>query len=545
MKPIVEIAAKLGLTPEQLELYGHDKAKVDPAVVPAGEAAGKLILTTAMTPTPAGEGKTTTAIGLVDALNLIGKKAAAALREPSLGPVFGMKGGATGGGKARVVPGEDINLHFTGDMHAITSAHNLLAAMVENRLHFDGCMGLLDGRKVVWKRALDMNDRALREIIIGLEDTYGGFARESGFDITAASEIMAVLCLSRDPADLKDRLGRMVVGFGLDAKPVTAGALNAVGAMAALLRDALRPNLVQTLEGAPAFIHGGPFANIAHGTNSVIATNLALRLADYVVTECGFGSDLGAEKFFDIVVRTGGVPVPAAVVLVATIRSLKYHGGVKLDALKNEHVEAMEKGFENLQAHVDIIRRFGLPVVVALNRFPTDTNAESEAFSALARKNGLRYAESDVFGSGGRGGVALAGEVLAAISSDPSDFHDLYPLEASFTEKIETIAREVYGADRVVLESRAKKSLKRFEDSGFGGLAVCVAKTQYSLSDDAKLLGRPKGFPLTVTDLSVSAGAGFIVARCGDIMTMPGMPKSPAAERIDVTEEGEITGILG
>jgi len=545
MKPIVEIAAKLGLGPDQLELYGHDKAKVDPSTVKAGETSGKLILTTAMTPTPAGEGKTTTAIGLVDALNLIGKKAVAALREPSLGPVFGMKGGATGGGKARVIPGEDINLHFTGDIHAITSAHNLLSAMVENRLHFDGCAGLLDGRKVAWKRAMDMNDRALREIIIGLEDTYGGFARETGFDITAASEVMAVLCLSRDLADLKARLGRIVVGYSLDTKPVTAAALKATGGMAALLRDALRPNLVQTLEGSPAFIHGGPFANIAHGTNSVIATGLALRLADYVVTECGFGSDLGAEKFFDIVVRTGAVPVPSAVVLVATLRSLKYHGGMKLDALKNENVAALEKGYENLQAHVDIVRRFGLPVVVALNQFPTDTKAEIEAFSARARAERLRYAVSDVYGSGGPGGVELAGEVLAAIASDPSDFKFLYPLEASVSEKVEMIAREVYGAERVVLESTARKKLKRLEDNGLGGLAVCIAKTQYSLSDDSKLLGRPKGFPLTVTDLSVSAGAGFIVALCGDVMTMPGMPKSPAAERIDVTEDGEIVGILG
>ncbi len=545
MKPIVEIAAKLGLGPDQLELYGHDKAKVDPATVKTGEKSGKLILTTAMTPTPAGEGKTTTAIGLVDALNLIGKKAVAALREPSLGPVFGMKGGATGGGKARVIPGEDINLHFTGDIHAISSAHNLLSALVENRLHFDGPAGLLDGRHIAWRRVVDMNDRALREIIVGLAETYGGFARETGFDITAASEVMAVLCLSRDLADLKARLGRIVVGCSLDTKPVTAAALKATGAMAALLCNALRPNLVQTLEGSPAFIHGGPFANIAHGTNSVIATGLALRLADYVVTECGFGSDLGAEKFFDIVLRTGAVPAPSAVVIVATLRSLKYHGGVKLDALKQENVAAMEKGYENLQAHVDIVRRFGLPAVVALNRFPTDTKAEIDAFAALAREKRLRYALSDVYGSGGQGGVELAGEVLAAIASEPSEFRFLYPLEATIVEKIETIAREVYGADRVVLESGAKKKLKRFEDNGFGGLAVCVAKTQYSLSDDPKLLGRPKGFPLTVTDLLVSAGAGFIVAQCGDVMTMPGMPKSPAAERIDVTENGEIVGILG
>jgi len=545
MKPIAEIAAKLNLDPEHLEYYGKYKAKVDPGAVPAGRAPGKLILITAMTPTPAGEGKTTTAIGLVDALTRVGKNAVAALREPSLGPVFGMKGGATGGGKARVVPGDDINLHFTGDIHAITSAHNLLAALVENRLHFDGPAGLLDGRNIAWKRAMDMNDRALREIIIGLEDTYGGYARESGFDISAASEIMAIFCLSRDLADLKARLGQIVVACGLDTKPVTAAMLKAPGAMAALLRDALRPNLVQTLEETPAFVHGGPFANIAHGTNSVIATGLALRLADYVVTECGFGSDLGAEKFFDIVVRAGAVPAPSAVVIVATLRSLKYHGGAKLNALKNENIAAMEEGYVNLQAHVEIVRQFGLPVVVALNKFPTDTPAEIEAFAARAKADHLRYALSDVFGAGGQGGVDLAGEVMAAMASDPADFRFLYPLEAPLLEKMETVARRVYGADRVVLEARARKKLKRFEDNGFSGLPVCIAKTQYSLSDDAKLLGRPKGFPLTVTELSLSAGAGFVVALCGDIMTMPGLPKTPAAEKIDVSDDGVITGILG
>lgn len=545
MRPITDIAAKLGLEPGCLDLYGNFKAKIDPAAVAPGPARGRLVLVTAMTPTPAGEGKTTTAIGLVDALSLLGKKAAVALREPSLGPVFGMKGGATGGGLARVVPADDINLHFTGDIHAITSAHNLLAAMVENRLHFDGCAGLLDGRKVTWKRALDMNDRALREIIVGLEDTYGGFARESGFDISAASEIMAIFCLSRDLAELKERLGRIVVGYGLDNKAVTAGSLKAQGAMAALLRDALRPNLVQTLEGAPAFVHGGPFANIAHGTNTVIATGLALRLADFVVTECGFGSDLGAEKFFDIVVRGGAVPPPAAVVVVATIRSLKYHGGVKLDALKNENTGAVEEGYANLQAHVGIVRRFGLPVVVALNKFPTDTPAEIDAFAARARADGLRYALSDVFGEGGKGGVDLAREVLAASESDPADFRFLYSLETTPVEKMETIARAIYGADRVVLEARARKMLKRIEDNGLAALPVCIAKTQYSLSDDAKLLGVPGGFPLTVTELSLSAGAGFIVALCGDVMTMPGMPKVPAAEKIDVSDDGTITGILG
>jgi len=545
MKPIVEIAAKLGLDPGNLVQFGTYKAKVDPAAGPPGRPAGKLILVTAMTPTPAGEGKTTTAIGLVDALTRAGKKALAALREPSLGPVFGMKGGATGGGKARVVSGEDINLHFTGDLHAVSSAHNLLAALVENRLHFDGPAGLLDGRNVYWKRVVDMNDRALRQIIIGLEDTYGGMARESGFDITAASEVMAVFCLSRDLADLKARLGRIVVGCGLDLKPVTAAALKAPGAMAALLRDALRPNLVQTLEETPVFVHGGPFANIAHGANSVIATGLALRLADYVVTECGFGSDLGAEKFFDIVVRSGAVPPPSAVVIVATLRSLKYHGGVKLDALLQENIAAMDNGYANLQAHVDIVRQYGLPVVVALNRFPADSPAEIAAFTARAAADRLPYALSDVFGAGGPGGLDLAAKVVEAASSDAGEFRFLYPLEALIPEKLEAIARRIYGADRVVLESPARKKLKRFEDNGFSGLPVCVAKTQYSLSDNPKLLGRPNGFPLTVTDLSISAGAGFVVALCGDIMTMPGMPKSPAAERIDVSDDGVVSGILG
>jgi formate--tetrahydrofolate ligase len=545
VRPITEIAAKLGLTPEHLILYGKYKAKVDAAAFAADKALGKLILVTAMTPTPAGEGKTTTAIGLADALALIGKKVVAALREPSLGPVFGMKGGATGGGKARVIPSEDINLHFNGDMHAITAAHNLLAAMVDNRLQFDGCRGLLDGRNVTWGRALDMNDRPLRQIVMGLDNTYGGFARESGFLITAASEVMAILCLAGDLADLKARLGRIVIGYDCDEKPVTAADIKAPGAMAVLLRDALLPNLVQTLEGVPAFVHGGPFANIAHGTNSVAATGLALRLADYVVTECGFASDLGAEKFFDIVVRSGKVPPPSAVVIVATLRSLKYHGGAALEALSKENTAAMEIGFDNLRAHVEIVRQYGLPVIVALNRFPTDTETEIRAFEALAEADRMRYALSNVFGSGGSGGVTLAGEILAAMADDPSAFQFLYPGEAPIPQKIETIARRVYGASRVNFEVKAKKKIRRFEDDGFGHLPVCIAKTQYSLSDDPKALGRPKDFILDVTDASLSAGAGFIVALCGDIMTMPGLPRSPAAERIDITDDGVITGILG
>jgi formate--tetrahydrofolate ligase len=546
IKPISEIADRLGLPAAAVELYGRSKAKIDPLQAgTAGKPAGKLVLVTAMTPTPAGEGKTTTAIGLDDALIRLGKKSIVALREPSLGPVFGMKGGATGGGKAKVVPSEDINLHFTGDIHAVTTAHNLLAAMVDNRVHFDGPAGFLDGRSVTWKRALDMNDRALRSIIVGLDETFGGFARETGFDITAASEIMAVLCLAKDLTDLKARLGRIVVGYGVDGRAVTAARIKAAGAMASVLRDALKPNLVQTLEGNPAFVHGGPFANIAHGTNTVIATALALRLADYVVTECGFASDLGVEKFMDIVVRTGHVPPPDACVIVATLRSLKYHGGVKLEALNAENTAAIEKGFDNLHKHVENVRLFGVPVVVALNKFPTDTETEVKAFEALAARENFRYALSDVYGRGGEGGLELARQVVAAVERDPRDFKFLYPLELSLADKIVTIATDVYGAARVEFESKARKKLQHFEADGFAGLPVCVAKTQYSLSDDAKRLGRPSDFAVTVTDASLSAGAGFVVALCGEIMTMPGLPKTPAAEKIDVSDDGVITGILG
>ncbi len=546
LKPIIEIAESLGLSAAAVEPYGRSMAKIDPSpAATAGKTAGKLILVTAMTPTPAGEGKTTTAIGLDDALVRLGKKSIVALREPSLGPVFGMKGGATGGGKAKVVPSEDINLHFTGDIHAVTTAHNLLAAMVDNRVHFDGPAGPIDGRSVTWRRVLDMNDRALRSIIVGLDDTFGDFARETGFDITAASEIMAILCLSKDLADLKDRLGRIVVGYGTDGRTVTAARIKAAGAMASVLRDALKPNLVQTLEGNPAFVHGGPFANIAHGANTVIATALALRLADYVVTECGFASELGAEKFMDIVVRTGLVPPPDACVVVATLHSLKYHGGVKIEALSSENTAAVEKGFDNLHKHVENVRFFGVPVVVALNKFPTDTEAEVKALGALAARENFRFALSDVYGRGGEGGLDLARQVVEAVERDPRDFRFLYPLELPLADKIVAIATNAYGAACVDFEAKAQKKLQHFEAVGFAGVPVCIAKTQYSLSDNAKLLGRPRDFAVTVTDASLSAGAGFVVAHCGEIMTMPGLPKSPSAERIEVSDDGTISGILG
>jgi len=546
MRPIEDIAQKLGIRPENVEKYGNFKAKINlRQTFEGGKQPGKLVLVTAMTPTPAGEGKTTTAVGLTDALNRLGKKTIVALREPSLGPVFGMKGGATGGGKAKVVPSEDINLHFTGDIHAITSAHNLLAAMVDNRLHFDNVCGLLDAKNTTWKRVLDMNDRSLRDIVTGIGDTFNGIALETGFDITAASEVMAVFCLARDLADLKDRLGRIQIGYASDGKPVTAAQIKAQGAMAALLKDALRPNLVQTMEGSPALIHGGPFANIAHGTNSVIATRMALGLADYVVTECGFASDLGAEKFFDIVVRTGSVPEPAAVVIVATLRSLKFHGGVKLEALNTENVEAVGRGFENLRKHIENIRHFGLPLVVALNQFPADTENERKTFAGLCAGESVRFALSDVFGRGGEGGADLGREVLEAVEKDERRFQFLYPLEMPFAEKIETIARKIYGAGHVAIEAKATRKLHRFEADGHGLIPVCIAKTQYSLSDNAKALGRPRDFTVIVTDASLSAGAGFVVALCGEIMTMPGLPKAPAAEKIDVTDDGEITGILG
>ena len=544
IQPIEEIAGKLGLKTEYLERYGRFKAKVSPEETQKKkEQRGKLIMVTAMTPTPAGEGKTTTSIGLADALNQIGKKTVVALREPSLGPVFGMKGGATGGGYAQVVPREEINLHFTGDIHAITAAHNLLAAMVDNRLHFDGSCGLLDCRRVTWKRVMDMDDRVLREVVIGIGGPLRGIARETGFDITAASEVMAIFCLAVDLKDLKERLGNIVVGQSPDKKRVFVRELNAQGSMAALLKDALRANLVQTLEGTPALIHGGPFANIAHGTNSVIATRMGLQLADYVVTESGFGSDLGAEKFFDIVVRTGHIPPPDACVLVATLRALKLHGGVELKDVDNENVEAVERGFPNLQKHMENISIFGVPFVVAINRFPSDTEAEIEKVKELCGKEKTRVALSEVFTKGGKGGKDLAQEVLQAIEEDENRFQLLYPSDMPFIEKIETVAQKIYGASTVAMEGKTRRKIERLERAGFGNLPVCIAKTQYSLSDDDEALGRPENFTLIVTDVSLSSGAGFVVVYCGDIMTMPGLPKVPSAEKIDVTEDDRITGL--
>jgi formate--tetrahydrofolate ligase len=544
MKPIEEIAAKIGIEAEDLEKYGEYKAKLFPdRIRKEGKKRGKLILVTAMSPTPAGEGKTTTSIGLADALNRIGKKATASLREPSLGPVFGMKGGATGGGAARVLPQDEINLHFTGDLHAITSAHNLLAAMVDNRIHFDGACGILDSRTITWKRVLDMDDRVLREVVIGIGGPLRGLARETGFDITAASEVMAILCLSKDLADLKERLGNILVGYSPDEKPVFARELKADGAMAALLKDAMKPNLVQTGEGNPIFVHGGPFANIAHGTSSVIAADLALDLADYVVTECGFGSDLGMVKFFDIVVRTSQLPPPDACVLVATVRSLKYHGGIKKDDLEIDNIPALEKGFVNLQKHIENLRFFGVPFVVALNRFSSDSDEEIEKVLDLCRKEGVRVALSEVFSKGSEGGVALAEEIIQAIEKDEFNFQHLYPLDMPLIEKIEVVATKMFGAASVAMEGKIRRRIKRIERIGFQDLPVCIAKTQYSLSDDDQMLGRPEGFTMIVTDASLSSGAGFVVVHCGDIMTMPGLPKVPASEKIDVNPDGEITGL--
>lgn len=544
IKPIDEIAAKLGIAADKLEKYGLYKAKLSPEKIdlPKRER-GKLILVTAMSPTPAGEGKTTTSIGLADAFNRLGKNATAALREPSLGPVFGMKGGATGGGYAQVMPREEINLHFTGDIHAITSAHNLLSAIVDNHLHFGGSCGLLDCRRVTWKRVLDMDDRVLREVVVGIGGPLRGIARETGFDITAASEVMAILCLANNSQDLKERLGNILVGYSPDKTPVYAKELKVEGAMAALLKEALKPNLVQTLEGTPVFIHGGPFANIAHGTNSVIATRLALDVSDYVVTECGFGSDLGAEKYFDIVVRSESIPPPDACVLVGTIRALKFHGGVHKDELNRENVEALEKGFVNLEKHIENLSHFGVPFVVALNKFPSDAETEIEKFKTLCERAKVRVAVSDVYGLGGEGGEELANQLIEAIENDEHHFQYLYPQDIPLIEKIETVAKKIYGASGVAMEGKIRRKIRRMEKRGFGHLPVCIAKTQYSLSDDDQALGRPEDFTLIVTDASLSSGAGFVVVYCGDIMTMPGLPKIPSAEKIDVSKDGEITGL--
>ncbi|MCR5388085.1 MAG: formate--tetrahydrofolate ligase [Lachnospiraceae bacterium] len=543
-KDITEIAKTAGVPEKYLEQYGHFKAKVDYQFLKdkANEPDGKLILVTAITPTPAGEGKTTTSVGLADGLRHIGKNAMAALREPSLGPVFGVKGGAAGGGYAQVVPMEDINLHFTGDFHAIGAANNLLAAMLDNHMQQGNVLGI-DPRRITWKRAVDMNDRALRNIVIGLGGKPNGVPREDGFEITVASEIMAVLCLSSDITDLKQRLARIIVGYTYDGKAVTAHDLKAEGAMAALLKDALKPNLVQTLEGTPVFIHGGPFANIAHGCNSITATKMALKLADYAVTEAGFAADLGAEKFLDIKCRMAGLK-PSAVVIVATVRALKYHGGVAKADLNNENLDALEKGLPNLLQHVSNIKNvFGLPCVVAINAFPTDTKAELDLVEAKCKELGVNVALSEVWAKGGEGGAALAEEVVR-LCEQPNTFNQSYELSASIKDKLNTIATKIYHADGVDIVGSAVKQLKEIEENGFGNLPICMAKTQYSFSDDPKKLGAPSGFRISVRNLKVCAGAGFIVALTGDIMTMPGLPKVPSAEAIDIDENGVISGLF-
>ena len=544
MAHISQIAEKAGLAEEYVELYGNYKAKIDYRLLQdrKDRKDGKVILVTAISPTPAGEGKTTTTVGLADAMKRIDKDVIVALREPSLGPVFGIKGGAAGGGYAQVVPMEDINLHFTGDMHAIGAANNLLAAMLDNHIQQGNELGI-DPRRITWKRCVDMNDRQLRFITDGLGGRINGTPREDGFDITVASEIMAILCLSRNIEDLKERVSRIVVGYTYDEKPVTAGQLKAQGAMAALLKDALKPNLVQTLEKTPALIHGGPFANIAHGCNSVMATRMAMKMADYVVTEAGFGADLGAEKFLDIKCRMADIR-PSAVVVVATVRALKHHGGVSKADLGTENLSALEKGLPNLLQHVEnITKGFGLPAVVAINRFPTDTEAELKLVEDKCRQLGVNVALSEVWGKGGEGGIALAEEVVR-LCKEPNDFHFTYELDCSIREKLQAIAQKIYHADDVKFLPAAEKEMKQLEDLGFGNLPICVAKTQYSFSDDQSLLGAPRGFYLTVRNLKVSAGAGFIVALTGNIMTMPGLPKKPAAENIDVDASGKITGLF-
>ena len=544
MKPIKEVAAPLGLKEEDLTLYGNYKAKLDARELTRleNEKDGKLILVTAITPTPAGEGKTTTSVGLADAFTKLGKKAMIALREPSLGPVFGVKGGAAGGGHAQVVPMEDINLHFTGDFHAIGAANNLLAALIDNHIHHGNALGI-DSRNITWKRVVDMNDRQLRHIVNGLQGRVNGVPREDGYDITVASEIMAVLCLSNDIDDLKEKLKNMVVAYNFEGKPVTAGDLKAEGAMAALLKDAIHPNLVQTLEHTPAIIHGGPFANIAHGCNSIIATKMAMKYADYAITEAGFGADLGAEKFIDIKCRLGNIK-PDAVVLVATIRALKMHGGIPKKELEPENVEAVVKGLTNLDKHIENIQDvYGLPVVVAINKFPLDTDAEIEAVEKACKERGVEVVLSDVWANGGEGGIKLAEKVMELAEQDNS-FSYVYDLEDSIEEKLTKIVQKVYGGKGIELTGPAKKQLKQLEELGYDKLPICMAKTQYSFSDDATLVGAPKDFTITIKNLKVSAGAGFIVALTGAVMTMPGLPKSPASERIDIDEEGNITGLF-
>jgi len=544
MKPISEIAKSVGIDASSVELYGNYKAKIGLEVLEsrADVPDGKLILVTAINPTAAGEGKTTVNVGLSMGLNKIGKKTFTALREPSLGPCFGVKGGAAGGGYAQVLPMEDINLHFTGDIHAVTTANNLLAAMIDNHLHQGNPLGL-DPNRIVWRRAMDMNDRSLRNTVVGLGGKTNGVTREDGFDISVASEVMAILCLADDLTDLKARLAKMVVGYTYDNKPVTADALEAVGAMALLLKDAIKPNLVQTLENTPAFVHGGPFANIAHGCNSVVATKTALKLADYVVTEAGFGADLGAEKFFNIKCRAAELK-PAAAVVVATVKALKKHGGIDKKDLSAENLEALKAGFGNLKRHVENVRKFGVPAVVAINEFPTDTPAELDLLDALCREMDVPVVLTQVWAKGGEGAIALAEKVVELAESGKADFKPLYPLNVPIREKIETIAKEIYRADGVDFAPKALKAMKKLEEDGFGELPICMAKTQYSFSDQPELLGAPTGFTVTINDIKISAGAGFIIPMAGDIMRMPGLPKVPAATKIDILEDGEIIGLF-
>ena len=544
MLPIKDVAASIGIKEDDLELYGKYKAKISDELINRTKKNpdGKLILVTAINPTPAGEGKTTTSVGLGEAFGRLGKKALIALREPSLGPCFGIKGGAAGGGYAQVVPMEDLNLHFTGDFHAITSANNLLAALLDNHIQQGNELGI-DPRQIVWKRCMDMNDRVLRNIVVGLGSKMDGMVREDHFVITVASEIMAILCLADDMADLKKRLGRIIVAYTFDGKPVTADDLQATGSMAALLKDALKPNLIQTLEHTPAIVHGGPFANIAHGCNSVRATKTALKLADYVITEAGFGADLGAEKFFDIKCRMAGLK-PDAVVLVATIRALKYNGGVPKDELSSENLDALKAGIVNLEKHIENLHKFGVPVVVTLNSFVTDTKAETDFVEQFCKERGCEFALSEVWEKGGEGGIDLANKVLETIEHKESNFKVLYDDSLSLKEKIETVAKEIYGADGVTYSPAAERELKRITDLGMGDFPVCMAKTQYSLSDDAKKLGRPSGFKINVREVYASAGAGFVVAVNGSIMTMPGLSKKPAAYGIDVDDNGVITGLF-
>ena len=544
MQKITEVAAKLGIGEDDIELYGKYKAKLSYDLIRRVEEKqpGKLILVTAITPTPAGEGKSTTTVGLAQGMHKLGKRVIVALREPSLGPCMGIKGGAAGGGYSQVVPMEDINLHFTGDFHAITSAHMLLSAMLDNHIQQGNVLNI-DPRRIVWKRVVDMNDRELRNIVVGLGGKAHGVPRQDGFDITVASEVMAILCLASNLHDLKERLAKIIVAYDYSGKPVTAGQIKAHGAMAALLKDAIKPNLVQTLENVPAIIHGGPFANIAHGCNSVMATRTAMRVADYTITEAGFGADLGAEKFFDIKCRYAGLK-PDAAVIVATVRALKMHGGVPKTELTTPNVEAVKKGLVNLEKHIENVKKFGVPVVVAINIFAQDTEEELEAVRVHCAKHGVNVALSDVFARGGEGGVELAKEVIALADSGKSNFKPLYELDMPLKAKIETIAKEIYGADGVNYTKEADKALKEFEDLGYGNLPVCMAKTQYSFSDDPALLGRPSGFKITIRNCRISAGAGFIVVLTGDVMTMPGLPKVPAAEKIDVSDDGVISGLF-